>query len=244
MCSQLDAETFTDARIIELSKGFIPIKVNPEDQEHPENMEALRRYQVTGYPTIIFTSADGGMIGKQVGFIYPNDFAPVIETALEKEKAFMEQLAELEKTPDDAKLNAQVALTYLERTQLEKALPFSKKAFEHDPKNSTGLIPDLHNQLAVAYATKVETTMIREPEKAEMYFEKAVSHFRTVIDEYPKSDVNGPAQYYLGVTYAIKGEFDDAISVLEKLIHHTTDANIKQNAEVMLEQVKDLASSN
>ena len=141
-------------------------------------------------------------------------------------------------------MNAQVALTYLERTQLEKALPFSKKAFEHDPKNKTGLLPNLHNQLAVTYATKVEAAMVGAPEEAEMYFEKAVSHFRTVIDEYPKSEIKESAQYYLGVTYAIKGEFDDAISVLEKLLHHTTDANIKQNTEAMLEQVKDLASSN
>ena len=207
-------------------------------------MEAVRRYQVTGYPTIVFTSSDGGMISKQVGVAYPNEFAPVMETALEKEQAFVEQLAKLEKTPDDAKLNAQVALTYLERTQLEKALPFSKMAFEHDPKNKTGLLPNLHNQLAVTYATKVEAAMVGAPEEAEIYFEKAVAHFRTVIDEYPKSEIKETAQYYLGVTYAIKGEFDDAISVLEKLLHHTSDANIKQNTEVMLERVKDLASSN
>ena len=207
-------------------------------------MEAVRRYQVTGYPTIVFASSDGGMISKQVGFAYPNDFAPVIETALEKEQAFVEQLTKLEKTPDDAKLNAQVALTYLERTQLEKALLFSKTAFKRDPKNRTGLMPNLHNQLGLAYAAKVEAAMAKEPEAAEMYFQKAVTHFTTVIDEYPKSDVKDPAQYYLGVTYAIKGEFDDAIAVLEKLIHHTSDVNIKQNAEVMLERVKDLASSN
>ena len=218
--------------------------MNPEDQEHPENMEAVRRYQVTGYPTIVFTSSDGGMISKQVGFAYPNDFAPVIETALEKEQAFVEQLAKLEKTPDDAKLNAQVALTYLKRTQLEKALLFSKEAFKRDPKNKTGLMPNLHNQLGLTYAAKVEAAMVGAPEEAEMYFQKAVSHFRTVIDEYPKSEVNGSAQYYLGVTYAIKGEFDDAISVLEKLVHHTNDATLKQNAEIMLERVKDLASSN
>ena len=207
-------------------------------------MEAVRRYQVTGYPTIVFTSSDGGMISKQVGFAYPKDFAPVIETALEKEQAFVEQLAKLEKTPDDAKLNAQVALTYLERMQLEKALLLSKEAFKRDPKNKTGLIPNLHNQLGLTYAAKVEAATLTAPEKAEMYFEKAVVHFKTVIDEYPKSELNDPAQYYLGVTYAIKGEFEDAISVLEKLIHHTTDANIKQNAEAMLERVKDLAGSN
>ena len=218
--------------------------MNPEDQEHPENLEAVRRYQVTGYPTIVFASSDGGMIAKQVGFIYPNDFAPVIEAALEKEEAFIEKLAEFEKTPDDAKLNAQVALTYLERTQLEKALPFTEKAFKHDPRNSTGLIPNLHNQLGLAYGAKVEGAMVDGAEKAEMYYEKSVSHFRTVIDKYPKSEINEHAQYYLGVTHAIKGKFDDAIAVLEKLSHHATDGNIKQNAEVMLERVKDLASSN
>ena len=207
-------------------------------------MEAVRQYQVTGYPTIVFTSSDGGMIGKQVGVISPNAFEPVIEDALAKEEAFKGKLAELEKTPDNAKLNAQVALTYLERTQLEKALPFSKKAFKHDPRNSTGLLPELHNQLGLAYGTKVESAMVKDAEKAAMYYEKAVSHFTTVIDKYPKSEVNEPAQYYLGVTHAIKGNFDDAISVLEKLVHHTSDAGIKQNTEAMLERVKDLASSN
>lgn len=227
-----------------MSKKFIPIKVNPEDQERPENVEAVRRYQVSGFPTIVFASSDGGMIAKQVGFIYPNDFAPVIEAALEKEQTFVEQLAKLEKTPDDAKLNAQVALTYLERTQLEKALPFSEKAFKHDPRNSTKLLPELHNQLGLAYGTKVESAMVKDAEKAAMYYEKAVAHFTTVIDKYPKNEVNEHAQYYLGVIHAIKGNFDDAISVLEKLIHHTSDANIKQNTEAMLERVKDLASSN
>ena len=184
------------------------------------------------------------MIGKQVGVISPNAFEPVIEDALAKEEAFKGKLAELEKTPDDAKLNAQVALTYLERTQLEKALPFSKKAFKHDPRNRTGLLPELHNQLGLAYGTKVESAMVKDAEKAAMYYEKAVSHFTTVIDNYPKSETNEHAQYYLGVIHAIKGNFDDAISVLEKLVHHTSDASIKQNTEAMLERVKDLASSN
>lgn len=207
-------------------------------------MEAVKQYQVTRYPTIVLASSDGGMITKQVGVISPNAFEPVIEDALAKEEAFKGKIAELEKTPDDAKLNAQVALTYLERTQLEKALPFSKKAFKHDSRNSTGFLPELHNQLGLAYGTKVESAMVKDAEKAAMYYEKAVSHFTTVIDKYPKSEVNEPAQYYLGVTHAIKGNFDDAISVLEKLVHHTSDAGIKQNTEAMLERVKDLASSN
>ena len=222
-----------------MSKKFVTIKVNPEDSEHPENREALERYEVPAYPTIVFASPDGGMIAKQVGFINPDEFVPVIEAALAKEEAFQEKLAELEKTPDDAKLNAQLALTYLvERKQFEKALPLSEKAFEHDPRNSTGLIPNLHNQLGLAYGMLIEGQ-----ETTDVYFEKAVMHFRTVIDTYPESDVYEPAQYYLGTTYAVKERFEEAIAVLEKLAHHATDENIRQSAEAQLEHVKDLANS-
>ena len=224
-----------------MSKKFVTIKVNPEDTEHPENREALMRYEVRGYPTIVFASSDGGMIAQQEGFIYPNEFAPVIEAALEKEEAFSKKLAKLKKKPDDAKLNAQVALTYLERKQLEKAVPFSEKAFELDPRNKSKLIPNLHNQLGLTYATALGA-MLESPE-AEATFEKAVSHFKTVIDKYPKSDLHEHAQFYLGVTYGIKGHFKDAIAVLEKLAHHTSDEDMRRSAEARLEQVRDLAES-
>ena len=207
-------------------------------------MKAVLQYEVTGYPTIVFASSDGGMIAKHIGLISPKDFEPVIEGVLAKEVAFKEKLAELQETPDDAKLNAQVAHTYLERTQLEKAIPFTEEAFKHDPRNTTGLLPELHNRLGLAYGTMVESVMVRDPEKAEMYYEKAVSHFTIVIDKYPKSEANEHAQYYLGVTHAVKGNFDDAISLLEKLANHATDGNVKRNAEVMLERVKDLANAN
>ena len=167
-----------------------------------------------------------------------------MKDALAKEEVFSEKLDDLKQEPDDAKLNAQVALTYLQRNQLEKAVSFSEKAFERDPKNRTKLIPDLHNHLGLAYGGRVEKAMLENTEEAETHFEKAVSHFKAVIDTYPKSNAYEPAQYYLGVTHAIKGNFEDAIAVLEKLSHHAKDENIRQNAEGMLERVKDLASSN
>ena len=201
--------------------------MNPEDKERPINEETRSRYGVTAYPAVLFVSSDGGLIQKASGFLTPEQFSPIMKDALKKETEFQEKLEKLKAKSDDAKLNAQVALTYLEREQFEKAVLFSEKAFEHDPKNRTKLIPNLHNQLGLAYGALVEGSMLGNSEEAEMYFEKAVSHFKTVID-----------------TYAIKGNFEDAIAVLEKLTHHAKDGNIRQNAEAMLERVKDLASSN
>lgn len=171
----------------------------------------------------------------------PEQFSPIMQASLEKEKVFMAQLAELEKMPEDAKLNAQVAITYFERMQLEKGHPLSEKAIELDPKNSTGLIPNLHNQLGLAYATMGETA--QDAEERATHYEKAILHFKTVVDEYPNSDLNQPAQYYLGVTYALSQDYDSAISVLDKLVNHTSDDMIKQNAEAMLTRVKQLAGA-
>ncbi len=172
----------------------------------------------------------------------PEQFSPIMEASLGKERVFMAQLAELEEMPEDPKLNAQVALTYFERMQLEKGLPFSEKAIHLDPENSTGLIPNVHNQLGLAYATKGET--VQDAEEMGIFYEKAILHFKTVVDEYPNSDLNQPAQYYLGVTYALSEDYDSAISVLDKLANHTSDAIIKQSAEAMLTQIKQLAGAN
>ena len=217
--------------------------MNPEDKERPINEETRSRYGVTAYPAVLFVSPDGGLIQKASGFLTPDQFSPIMEDALKREAEFQEKLEKLKAKSDDAKLNVQVALTYLERMQLEEAVLFSKKAFAQDPKNRTKLIPDLHNQLGLAYGALVEGAMLANSEEAEMHFEKAVSHFKTVIDTYPKSKAYEPAQYYLGVTFAIKGNYEDSIATLEKLSHHAKDENIRQNAEAMLERVKDLASS-
>ena len=218
--------------------------MNPEDKERPVNEETRRRYGVTAYPAVLFVSPDGGLIQRASGFLTPDQFSPIMQDALKKETEFQEKLEKLKAKSDDAKLNAQVALTYLERMQLEEAVLFSDKAFKHDPKNRTKLIPNLHNQLGLAYGALVEMAMLENSEEAETHFEKAVSHFKIVMDRYSNSKAYEPAQYYLGVTYAIKGHYEDAISTLEKLSHHAKDKNIRQNAEAMLERVKDLASSN
>lgn len=225
-----------------MSKKFVTIKINTQDSKNAESREALTRYGVQGTPTIVFASSDGGMISQQSGFISADKFVPVIENALAKEEAFFKKLASLKKTPDDAKLNAEVALTYLERRQFAKAERFSEKAFRQDPNNSTQLIPKLHNQLGIAYGRLVEQTMFENTEEGEMHFAKALSHFKTVIDTYPQSDVYEEAQYYLGAAYAAKGDFKASISVLEKLLHRATDETIKQNVEAMLERIKDSAS--
>lgn len=214
---------------------------------------------------------DGGVITKKVGYAPPEEFAPVMEEALKKEMEFQAKLAKFKempddttlnseiailyikreqlekalliskKIPDDVKLNNEIALVYLGQRQLEKALPFSQKVIEKDPKNTSGLLPTLHIQLGVAYGNQIQDKDKDEDVAAENT-NMALMHFQKVIDTYPKSDVYELAQLYLGVVYSISKQYDKSIEVLEKLIGHTSNDQVKRTAEANLKQVKELAA--
>ncbi|MDE0483900.1 MAG: hypothetical protein OXI67_15065 [Candidatus Poribacteria bacterium] len=204
-----------------------------------------------------------------MGYAPPEEFAPVMEAAFKKEMEFQAKLAKFKempddttlnseiailyikreqlekallinkKIPDDVKLNNEVALAYLGQRQLKKALPFSKKVIENDPKNTSGLLPTLHIQLGVAYGNQIRD---KTEDIAAENTKMALMHFQKVIDTYPKSDVYELAQLYLGVTYSISKQYDKSIEVLEKLVNHATDERVKLNAEANLKQVKELAA--
>lgn len=217
----------------------------------------------------MFIGPDGGVITKKVGYAPPEEFTPVMEEALKKEMEFQAKLAKFKempddttlnseiailyikreqlekalliskKIPDDVKLNNEITLVYLGQRQLEKALPFSKKVIENDPKNTSGLLPALHIQLGVAYGNQIQD---KAEGVAAENTKMALMHFQKVIDTYPKSDVYELAQLYLGVVYSISKQYDKSIEVLEKLISHTSNDQVKRTAEANLKQVKKLAA--
>jgi tetratricopeptide (TPR) repeat protein len=144
-----------------------------------------------------------------------------------------------EKMPDDVKLNNEFAMTYLKTMQIEKALPFSEKVFENDPDNSTELLPKLNLQIGLTYAMQIQR---KSGEEASEYAGKAVVYFQNIIETYPKSSEYESAQYYLGVTYSLDKQFDKSIEVLEKLINHITNENLKKQTQTTLERIKALAA--
>lgn len=68
----------------ELAEKFVTIKINPEDSTRPENAEARERYQVSGYPTVVFVHPDGEVITRVVGYYPPQEFADAMTDALSK----------------------------------------------------------------------------------------------------------------------------------------------------------------
>ena len=58
-CKELDKYSFSDARVIEASKGIVMLKADVTRGNSPEAKEILASYGIKGVPTIIFIGSDG-----------------------------------------------------------------------------------------------------------------------------------------------------------------------------------------
>ncbi len=78
-CKKLDKDTFTDSKVIELSASFVCLKVDGDKSE-----ELTKKYDVRGYPTIVFTDSDGNKIGGGAGFRSASKLASEMQAALKR----------------------------------------------------------------------------------------------------------------------------------------------------------------
>ena len=71
-CDRLDADTFTDQRVIDFAnQNLISKKIDAEKGEGPEKK---KKYRVKAYPTILFLDSKGLEIDRIVGYRPPEEF--------------------------------------------------------------------------------------------------------------------------------------------------------------------------
>jgi thiol-disulfide isomerase/thioredoxin len=78
-CHELDATTYRDARVVELARDFVPVKVNTEGSL--AEVEIGARYEVKTLPTIGFLSPAGRLFLRRTAFEGPELFAATLEDA-------------------------------------------------------------------------------------------------------------------------------------------------------------------
>jgi thiol-disulfide isomerase/thioredoxin len=99
-CHRLDETTYRDPRVVQLSKGFVPVKVNAEGTR--AEVSVAVRYGVSSLPTIAFLSPSGRMVLLLQGFQGPGQFPRVMEQAKAVASRVIAWETTLEKHPDDA----------------------------------------------------------------------------------------------------------------------------------------------
>jgi thiol-disulfide isomerase/thioredoxin len=78
-CHELDRTTYRDARVVELARHFVPVKVNAEGSLG--EVELAGRYEVSSLPTIAFVTPAGRVFVRRTAFEGPEAFVATLETA-------------------------------------------------------------------------------------------------------------------------------------------------------------------
>lgn len=83
-CKSLKKKTFTNKDVAEFyNKNFINISL---DGEEGEGIELSEKYQVRGYPTLLYLKSDGSVIFHTAGFAKASKFKDLGEKILKSQK--------------------------------------------------------------------------------------------------------------------------------------------------------------
>jgi thioredoxin-related protein len=76
-CKKLDSETYSDDTVNTLSNSFVCVKINGDIDR-----ELVTKYNVRGYPTIVFFDSNGNLTTTHVGYASAADMAKIMEGIL------------------------------------------------------------------------------------------------------------------------------------------------------------------
>lgn len=73
-CAKMDVETYTDPRIVELSRNFVCVVVDEETEP-----EAVKHYDVQGFPTTLLTDPQGHVLASTDGYVTAAELLPDLQ---------------------------------------------------------------------------------------------------------------------------------------------------------------------
>lgn len=79
-CKELDANTFSDERVIALANNFVTIKADMTKSLSPD-VEALRnKYNIVGVPTVLIINEKGKEVQRLTGFVNADEFLKLLKS--------------------------------------------------------------------------------------------------------------------------------------------------------------------
>ncbi|MBZ5586994.1 MAG: thioredoxin family protein [Acidobacteriia bacterium] len=79
-CRRFDQNTLSDSNVQRALERVVSVRLNAEK----DGREAAQRFNVDGYPTILFLNARGDEVGRIPGYLEPRPFLAEIENIMEK----------------------------------------------------------------------------------------------------------------------------------------------------------------
>lgn len=80
-CKELDKQTFSDKRVIELSKKFVMIKADMTKTLSEETVKIANKFNIVGMPTVLIIDSKGNELERLTGFVNADEFIKIMQKA-------------------------------------------------------------------------------------------------------------------------------------------------------------------
>lgn len=221
-CTQMRREVFANTDVVKEAKAFIPVIA---DGDH-EGRTIARRYNVTGYPEVLFLDSNGVVIWRASGVLNAADTRKAMAAALVALKAYPQYLAKLAKNQKDTASMAQLVLIFAARKDFSAARTMMARAEVADPENSTAKLGAAWNGLGDALQNAMSFN------DARAYFEKCAKLSKSPVEV-------AYARASIAACWVAVNRYDEAIKELEGMIATpSTPAKDKALAQKALDRIK------
>jgi len=227
-CKKLDAETYKDKKVIQLTGQFVPVKINAEK----EGKEVARQFGVRGFPTILFISIEGSaaqkgeVVGQVVGYRPPDSFIEETKGVLQAHREFPRLLKRYQQNPDDVETIGKLVVIYHKRQNDKKAAELLAAGEKKDPENSRGYLTKAYNAVADSYQEKEQ-------------FDKAIPLFRRAAQTAKDTADIVYARMSIATCYLMQRKMEEALPEI-KAVLEMSDApkEDKEQAQRMFDWIE------
>ncbi len=221
-CKKLDEDTYTNAKVVQLSTQLVPVKVNAEK----EGVQLAKKYGVNGYPTILFLNAGGEVEAKIVGYKPADGFSEDMQKAISLHKDFPALLARYKSNPNDLETTAKLAAVYAGRGNQVKAKQLLAQAEKQDPDNTKGLLTKTYTALGDSY-------------QEDQQFDQAIPLFRKAAKTGKDPYDLAYAHLSIAVCYLQQNKLPEAVPELKATVAvPNAPKDLKEQAQQILSQIQ------
>ena len=135
-CKKMDAETYSDPKVIRLVDSVVPVKI---DAEH-EGQRLAMKYRIEGFPTILFLNENGGVEGLIGGFLPAFGFARSFSSMMKRHQEFVATRNRFQKNRSDVQAAFDLEEFYATQGNGARTLAMQRQVERLDPKNAKGML--------------------------------------------------------------------------------------------------------
>jgi tetratricopeptide (TPR) repeat protein len=125
----LEEKTLANDEVASLSRKLINVRIDAE-----KNKELVERYQIKGYPTILFFNARGQVIHRLTGFIPAEPFARQLEKIIGGREPLRKEFEQLrDSKPAEFRPLVQLGVLYMNQEKWDEAIDAYERALRVSP---------------------------------------------------------------------------------------------------------------